>query len=94
MTGPAGMLARMAIFGVVTASDVAASAAQAQMYPRISRGQTFHASLARRRDAPYAVQMTTCWMAPTHRALASRMAARFSIVAPLEPFVKGTILTT
>lgn len=79
MTGPAGMPARMSIFRVVTASNVAAGAAQAQMYPRISHRQTFHAAVAGRRDAMHAVQMTTRWMSPTHHApRLARVAARLN----------------
>ena len=76
MAGPARMFARMAIFRVIAAANVAAGAAQAQMYPRISRRQTFHAAVAGRRDASYAVQMTARWMTPTHRALASALVPR------------------
>jgi hypothetical protein len=55
MTGAAGMLACVAIFRIVAASDMTAGAAQAQVHPRVAHCQAFHATIAGGHDVLDAV---------------------------------------
>ncbi len=75
MSRDSGMLARVPVLGIVTASDVAAGTAQPQVHPGIAGSQAFHASIARWRDVSYAVQMSARCMTPAHRLPLRSMAA-------------------
>jgi hypothetical protein len=46
MSGTDEMLVRMAIFGVIAATDVTAGSAKSQVHPVIPNGQTFDAAVS------------------------------------------------
>jgi len=66
MLGAARVFARMTIFRIVTASHMAAGAAQTQVHPCVAADQTFHATIAGRSYWLYTIEMLAMLIGPSH----------------------------